>query len=283
MPFHLPLLLLLLLGTSTAQGSELLHYPRHSQDVEPEAYALELLEQALAHHPGRYRLQATARPMTQSRALHALQHDTGAIQVMWTMTTQDREDALRAIRIPIDKGLIGWRIALLRSGQEQLLAQVHSLEQLHGLRFGQRHDWPDTEILRSNGLTVVTSPNYDGLFEMLAARRFELFPRELVVAWDELQRAQDRGLALSIDPHLVIHYPTAFYFFTSRQREDLARDIEAGLEAMLADGRFEQLFQANHGPSLRRADLPSRQLIRLHNPQLPAGTPLERQELWFNP
>ena len=36
----------------------------------------------------------------------------GTVDICWTMSTDERETQILPIRIPIDKGLIGWRIAL---------------------------------------------------------------------------------------------------------------------------------------------------------------------------
>jgi hypothetical protein len=76
---------------------------------------------------------------------------------------------------------------------------VHSLADLKPMRFGQGSDWPDTAVLRDNGLQVVTSQNYASLFRMLDAGRFDLFPREVLVAWDEQAHAAEQGLKLAVD------------------------------------------------------------------------------------
>lgn len=86
-----------------------------------------------------------------------------------------------------------------------------------------------------------------------------------------------------VDEHVVLHYPTALYFFTSRARADLAADIERGLEAMIADGSFERLFEVHHGATLRQARLDRRLVIELQNPDLPQLTPFSRRELWHQP
>ena len=277
------LLMVALCNLATAHAAERLNYPLHSDGIDPEAYALALLTAALERTPGRYQLQPTPEPMAQSRALLAIEHDSKSVQVMWTMTTREREARLLPVRIPIYRGLIGWRVLLQRSADAERLATVENLDELKRFSFGQRHDWPDTAILRANGLKVVTSQHYHGLFQMLAAGRFDLFPREVVVAWQEQARALEDWLALSIDNHLLLHYPTAFYFFTSRNRPDLAADIEHGLEAMIADGSFQRLFEQYHGDTLRQANLHKRRIIELHNPDLPTATPFARKALWFQP
>ncbi len=263
--------------------AETLTYPLHSNGTDPEAYVVELLRQALARSGGDYRLRPSPRPMPQSRAEQSLEQNDGSVQLMWTMTTRDREEALLPIRIPIYKGLIGWRIPLVRREDKDWLARVHSLEDLKPMRFGQRADWPDTRVLRDNGLQVITSQSYDSLFRMLDAGRFDVFPRELVVVWDEQARASQEGLELEVDEHVVLHYPSAFYFFTSRTRADLAAAIERGLEAMIADGSYERLFQQYHGAALKRAGLERRRVIELENPDLPPQTPFQREALWYRP
>lgn len=274
---------LLALFCAAPLAAETLIYPQHSNGVDPEAYVVELLRQALVKSGGDYQLQPSHRPMPQSRAEQSLEQNDGMVQLMWTMTTKAREESLLPIRIPIYKGLIGWRVPLVRREDKDWLAKVQGVNDLKPMRFGQRADWPDTRILRDNGLQVITSQSYDSLFRMLDAGRFDLFPREVVVAWDEQTRAAQQGLALEVDEHIVIHYPTAFYFFTSRARADLATAIERGLETMIADGSFEALFQQYHGETLKRAGLERRRVIELENLDLPPQTPFQREELWYRP
>lgn len=82
---------------------------------------------------------------------------------------------------------------------------------------------------------------------------------------------------------MLLHYPTALYFFFSPHNPQLAETVERGLERALADGSFDRLFLQHYGASLRRVDFARRRLIELRNPLLPAATPLRRSELWFHP
>lgn len=279
----LTVLLCSLLPLTQVLADVLLTYPRHSRGQEPERYVIELLQLALDHSAVTYHLQPSSEPMNQMRAQHSLERNLPNIQVMWAMTTREREELLLPIRIPIYKGLIGWRINLLRPNEPQLLSQVRSLNDLKKIRFGQRLDWPDTPLLRANGLNVATSPSYEGLFGMLAAKRFDAFPREVVTVWQEQRQANDDGISLVVDEHLVLHYPSAFYFFTARQQPELAEQIRLGLEAAIADGSFNALFERYHGATLQKARLNQRQVIELTNPDLPSATPFEREELWYTP
>ena len=137
--------------------------------------------------------------------------------------------------------------------------------------------------LRANGLEVKTSQNYESLFRMLDAGRFEVFPREVVVIDGELEDASRAGLHLAIDQHVALHYPAAFYFFVSRQRPELAEAIRQGLEKAIADGSFERLFERHFKTRLGKLALRQRRIIELKNPYLPGKTPFQREALWYRP
>ena len=91
-------------------------------------------------------------------------------------TSRDLETQLEPIRICIRKGILGIRLFLIDKNQQEKFAAIKSLEGLARLNAGQGQDWLDTAVLRANDLPVITSSSYEGLFTMLMAHRFGLFP-----------------------------------------------------------------------------------------------------------
>ncbi|MDZ4334820.1 MAG: hypothetical protein U1A62_14265 [Pseudomonas sp.] len=273
------LLVSLLTPPLQADDSGTLRYPRRADGDEFRSlYALAQLQLALDKAGSPLRLEPSHYSMEQERALVNLEHND-RLDVAWSMTSIEREQRLLPVRIPLDKGLFGWRIALLPKSRAQLLKNVRTLDDLRQFSAGQGHDWPDSAILRSHGLPVKVSSNYGSLFRMLQAQRFDYFPRSVIEIWDELEHPRARQLI--VDPHVLLHYPTALYFFFSRKRPELAETVRIGMEKAIADGSFERLFQQHFAASLQRAQLDQRQLIELHNPLLPSATPVQRRELWF--
>jgi len=266
---HYAWLLPFLFATAIPAGATDAYYPRHSVDANPEHYATELLRQALKRSGEAFSLQPSPLPMSPARAMYSLQHNDGKIQVLWAMATDKRTQDLRAVSIPIYRDLIGWRVMLIRSKDKQRLASINKLAELTHLRFGQRSEWSDVDILRANGLRVQTSNAYPSLFAMLDAGRFDLLPLEILVAAEEQQRFAALGLDLALDEHLLLHYPSTYYYFTSKQNPKLAAAIRSGLEAMQADGSFDRLFNENFAASLRALNLEKRRVIELSNPLLP--------------
>ena len=258
----------------------IVRYPREEMPGDQRnTYPLQLLSLALAHEHAKVTLTPSPDPMPQSRGLRQLAERK--IDVLWTMTSHARERDFLPIRIPIHKGLIGWRLLLIRADQQSRFAPIDTADGPKALRAGQGHDWPDTTILQANDFLLTSATNYHSLFKMLHAGRIDYFPRSVVEIWEELEAHEYLGLA--VESHLVIVYPTAFYFFVHKDNVPLATTIENGLEAAIKNGQFDELFHQHHLPALQRAQLASRRIIRLPNPELPEKTPLHRKALWFQP
>ncbi|MBW8833272.1 MAG: transporter substrate-binding domain-containing protein [Burkholderiales bacterium] len=263
----------------SARSVEVVRYPRPESPMDRRlSYSRDLLQLALSKTGTPYRIEQAQVPMNPERL--AIELEAGrTIDVAAIPSTFERERHLLAVPIPLTKGLIGWRIGLVRKGDENLLANVHSLDDLKRIRIriGQAQDWPDTFILRERGVEVVTAPRYEALFPMLINKRFDYFPRGAIEIWAEQERFAD---TLAVEPHVVIHYVNDAYFMVNRRNTRLARAIGDGLEKAIADGSFDKLFDTYYGERLRKARLDQRTVIEIGNPFIPAG-PLKRPELWF--
>jgi hypothetical protein len=266
---------------SPAQEPATVVYPRHlpAQDSQVN-YLVELMQLALQQGPRRYELRPTRSEMVQSRALLELASPRPGLDVFWTMNDAQREGALLPIRIPLERGLIGWRLLLVRRADAGAYAQL-SLAELAQRQAGQMGDWPDTRILRANGLPVQTSSHYQGLFEMLAQGRIDYFPRSVLEIDAELQAYGDGRLAVASG--LMLHYPAALYLYVRPSRPQLAEDLALGLEALVASGTLERLARRQFGALLARHQVAQRRVLHLQNPLLGEHTPLQRKALWWQP
>jgi hypothetical protein len=272
------LLVAALLQGGGARAETVVHYPRpESAPDERSRYTLKLLELTLKRATRSYRVEQHAVRMQQGRALVRLQNNEG-IDVVSTMTSVDREANFLPIRIPLDKGLIGWRLLLVNKSKASRFAAVRSLNELKHLTAGQGSDWPDAAIMRANGLNVYGTSNYESLFSMLESERIDYFPRSVTEIWSEADHYQQR---LMVAPSIVLRYPTAIYYFVRKGDTALAADIAAGLEKMIADGSFEKLFQEHFGAMIRRSGLKERRVFELANPLMPSRMPVERKNLWY--
>jgi ABC-type amino acid transport substrate-binding protein len=245
-----------------------------------DSYPAQLLEQALAAAGFAATLASTPGLIPQSRALQELAQRSRRLDVVWTMTSREREQQALPIRVPMFKGLFGWRLLLATPELASELRQVQSLAELRRYRLVQGLQWPDTDILAANGLPVIVTSAFEAMFQQLRLGRADAFPRAIEEVWWELER---HGEGLVVVPEVCLHYPTAVYYFVAPGDTELAQAIETGLARLRASGAFDRLFLKHHGDDIARARLGQRRVIELANPQLPPLTPLEKAELWFRP
>ncbi len=261
-----------------AATPQILLYPRPVSELDRRSeYPLKLLELALSKNNQAYRLAPTDVVMNKARVAAELMR--GTVDVGWMVTSQERENQLQPIRICLFKGLGGWRIALINRDQQPAFAKIKTLADLQQYTAGQQQDWPDTSILKYSGIPVTTTSSYDPLFRMLAAKRFDWFPRNIMEVWAEADSVQELGI--TVESRVLVRYPSAYYFFVNKKNLALAQQIEAGLEKALKDGSFDRMLRDYHGDVIRKARVKERLIIDLPNPFLPKETPLKRKELWF--
>ena len=257
-----------------------------SKDDTRFDYSISLLTHVLnkttATH-GPFKMQP-AKGMNVGRAIEFLKTgDVDAVNVIWTTSSKERESSLLPIRIPIRKGLLGYRIFLIKKEDQAKFTNIQAVEQLKQLKVGQGHIWNDVKVFKENDFSIVTGPNYEGLFRMLLKGRFDYFSRGINEAPSEYESRKDMYPNLAIEESILLYYPWPKYFFTSLKNPKLAQRIEQGLKMMIEDGSFEALFLKYHKEDIDRVNLKGRKLFRISNPLLPGTAPLEQKNLWFDP
>lgn len=119
---------------------------------------------------GDYRLEP-GEPMSEKLQVVEMQRPQGGLNTLVLDATLALEEVLQSVKIPIDKGLLGFRVFLIQAEDQPRFAGVQSLEQLRQFRFGQQREWSDVAVYQAAGLPVVSGSSYEGLFHMLMLRR----------------------------------------------------------------------------------------------------------------
>ncbi|MBW8846382.1 MAG: transporter substrate-binding domain-containing protein [Burkholderiales bacterium] len=255
-------------------------YPQHDPGRVPQWHYMQaVIKLAITRSGADYELMESPVPMTQARVVRELADRSGRIDLAWTMTSIEREARLLPVRVPMDRGLIGCRIAFVRPEDVDRWRDLRDLNELSRYVAGQGQDWPDTGILRANGLPVQGISRYEALFDMLRLRRIDYFPRAVFEIDDEAATQAAHGLV--IEPHVLLRYPAASYLFVRPDRPRLAAELQRGMEAAANDGSLAHLFQQYFGDLLRRHHLARRRQLLLKNPLLPLETPLHKPAYWL--
>ncbi len=291
-PVRAPWISLVLLAVALAApraravDTYIYHPPESAMDVR-YLYHWEILRTALEKtRPkwGPYRMKPSER-MTEKRQAFELEHATGKLTIMYLSTTPDFEKTLIPVRIPVDRNLGGYCVFLIRRTDQKRFSDIRTLDDLRRFRYGLGLGWIDVGILQHNGFTVVTGSSYDGLFEMLANGRFDVFLRAAVEVLDEYDRRKEALPDLFIEPSLVLYYPLPMYFWFSRNAEGrrLAKRAEEGMRMMIADGTYDRIFDKYQRWKIERLHLKERRIFAIENPNVGPETPFADKRLWFDP
>jgi len=245
-----------------------------------EQLALSVLKLALSKSMPGAQFQSLPQFAEQERAVEYIKE--GKMSVMWAGTQPAYEQEMIPIRIPLEKGMLGYRIFIIRKGDQPRFDQVKSLADLKKFKAGQGRFWGDTAVLKASNLPVVTPVKYPSLFPMLDGNRFDYFPRAIHEPWSEVEAHKD--LNLVVEKHILLVYPFAMYFFVSKDKPQLAEAIRSGFETAIRDGSYDKLFYSNPlvANALAQTHLKDRLVIRIPNPYMSAQTPTNRPELWLN-
>jgi hypothetical protein len=267
-----------------ATGYDLVYPSPESEDDYRDTDALEVLRTALE----RTRESHGPYSLTQGDVMNVERSKYGLltserVNIIWTSPSREMDERTIPVRIPIRKGILGYRVFLIRKEDREKFASIHKLEDLKKLSLGQGLGWEDVRVLEDGGFSLVIGSDYEGLFQMLNAGRFDYFSRGINEAPIECRERSGRLRNLWIEESLLLYYPWPKFFYVSQKSPHVAQRIERGLEIMIEDGSYDEIFHRYNDKNIRELNLRNRRLFRIENPLLPPGVPLDREELWFDP
>lgn len=245
---------------------------------------LEILKMALektAPEFGPFELGPSDLIMTEARYLFELKNGKHT-NIAWSSTSVEKETELLPLRIPLRKGILGYRVAFTSKSKQAKIDQVKTLDGLKALTVGQGVGWGDVKLYEANGIKVIVS-KYENLFKMTAGGRFDIFPRGISEIGAEFASHGKDNPTLVVEQNLLIYYPWPYYFFFNKKDVLLRKRIESGILLMKKDGSFDAIFNKFNSKAIEQANLKNRRVIKIKNDMLPKETPLNDPTLWFDP
>lgn len=247
-------------------------------------YFQTLLEMALRNTVdefGEFEIHHAATHYLQSEAANYLRRGK-EVDVIWVMTSQKQEAQLAPIRIPLFKGLLGYRVPVVQSKNHDIFAHVSGFAELMSFTAGQGIDWPDTEIMAYNGLTVVGISHYADIYTLLVNGKIDYYPRGIIEVWKELESVAPEGV--TVDPYILLQYRAPLYFFVHPDNHVLIERLTKGLLLAIERGEFDEWFYAffRVDDILNRLNIANRKIILIENPQLTPMTPTD-EKFWLDP
>lgn len=249
-------------------------------------YVNELLDLTLKKTQSKYgksSIEYYPEAVSRQRSLQLMKE--GDIDVMAEATQKSWESQLIPVRIPIRKGIQGYRLFLTNNKNAEDLAKIKSLQDLRKFKTGAGAQWVISGILKDNDFEVVTSGNYENLFKMLNADRFSTFSRGINEIFPEFLSNTAANPNILIDEFLALYTPLPTFFFVSPNNKKLAERIQKGLEIMIETGEFDDFFYRHHKEILAQAKLDWRKIFILNNANLSKKTReiLTNRNYWYIP
>ena len=219
-------------------------------------------------------------PMPQSRQVLSL--IKGDADVMWSVTSKQRESALIPIRLPLVKGFAGYRALVIQKGHQNKFPKHLDSQSLKQRSFVQGNDWPDLPILKFNGFNVHGenwSLWFSSMFTMVEKNIIDAFPRNITEISSDMMRHKERQIA--IEKYHLLYYPNYEYFFIRPDNQQLANRMRIGLTRLLKNGTLEKLFNQHksHAVAMTFINDPNRTVHHLTNPLLPYTLDYARWDL----
>ncbi|TPV57785.1 amino acid ABC transporter substrate-binding protein [Aestuariibacter sp. GS-14] len=208
-------------------------------------------------------------PMPQARQIIKLQAGEG--DVMWSATSNEREQQLLPVRFPLLQGLAGYRVLVINAYKQAQYPTSLTKADLQNLVGVQGNDWPDLTVLRHNGFKVEGaqwSLWFQTMFTAVEKGMVDYFPRNVIEVSNDLERHEAKRIKL--EDNFILRYPSYEYFFVSPLKPELVNRLQIGLLRMLNNGELKVLFEKhdNHKKAMLLATDPSRIMIELNNPDL---------------
>ncbi len=265
------------LGAQAQEPLRIRHNFYDTEDASQLSYKGEVLTLLLEKSKARYGPYVLEKKeitgWSQNRAFAELER--GSLDLISSQTNESRESTSIPIRYCLYKGLLGVRVGMGTPAMVQQLDRISTWDELKDVTLGQVFDWPDFAIQSEAGLRVLRLPELNSSIARMKMGTFQLMPLGVVEVEPVAKRSH-----LSTISTWAIAYPTAYYFFVSKTRPELAERLNYGFEQALKDRSFDQLFAKRMGPLVAAAGLDKRKIFYIKNPYLPKATPLERKQLW---
>lgn len=272
------LLLTLCLFQSVSWANDKTITVTHYQTHERYTYGQQLLTLALSKLDQNFEIR-TPNELEMNEARGELEVIAGDLDLQWMSTTTERESKMTAVKVPIYRWILGLRLLLIQNERASELGKIQNLSDLQQYTGAHGTHWGDLPVYAANNLKVQSLVKYESLFKLLELGRVDYFHRGLNEIWNEYELHKQ---SLTIADNVMLFYPLPVYFFVSKHRPQLAKQIEQGLTIALEDGSFKAHFLNYHSEFINKGQLETRKLISLKNPDLPAGTPDIDSSWWLS-
>ncbi|MDC3189513.1 transporter substrate-binding domain-containing protein [Pseudoalteromonas elyakovii] len=235
--------------------------PNHIDAVKNQ-YIHDILDKSFAAMNADVVLLYNVEPMNNKRIVEQLSHNK-TITLAWLSLPHEQVDSLVRTTIPLYKGLHGKRLLIIRYEDQEKFSNIETLADLTPLVGLQQQSWSDYTVLKNNGLKVNGELDYPGMVKALETGLGDYFPRSVLAIGTELNRLKQFNFVIA--PNIMLQYPSDYYFYLSKENQNIRDMLEQGMQKLQQSGELEQLYLQYFGDVEKQFSLKQRHIITLKN------------------
>jgi hypothetical protein len=255
------------------QGTDI-NFWNGNKSASRQTYELELLEACLASTQHTYGQSS----LTVDSTDYATAAEEGAVfeqgtDILVTVAGNTKFEGKNKIAIhkPLTKGLLGFRLLMVRSESLSKFEKMTQIAELKRASFGVPETWADAEMFRQNDCNVIEKGSYDDMFTQLKDGLYDY----VTLGANEIEEAYATRVSpeddIHIEPTALIYYPFPLVFYVNADKPELAEKVAHGLNLVDENGQHNALFEKHHGNVVKRLNLKRRKIFSLINPMLPTN------------
>lgn len=235
-------------------------------NASPSNYTMSILRASLEatyDDYGPYTLRYADREMMRSRTFNEMREGL-LVNVADTPITEHWSDDLIRIPIPVQRGILSYRLFLVTEDNKDLLASVKTVKNLKPIPQGTGSQWAITEVLRHHDFLITEAMTKKSLMNMLAAKRFAIYGRGINEIFDEVKRYKETHPNIVVDQHIALYTYLPTYFHVSPKNPRIAERIEVGMGIINSNGIYQTIFMQHHEQAINNAKLHDRTILVLN-------------------
>ncbi|WP_163833529.1 type 2 periplasmic-binding domain-containing protein [Spartinivicinus ruber] len=271
-----------LFGLQTAYSSLKIVYP-NIDGIGAESIGYSVLKLALEKSGQVFDLSVYGPTVNQQRARELVEQ--GQLSLFDTGFQVGLEQRFDPVYLPIDRGILGWRLFIIHKDNQEKFGNIKSLKDLQQYVAGQGKGWGDIVVIENAGIKVKTAGKIPSLIKMVGGKRFDFFPLGANEVYSFLEKFGGSDPNLVIDTNVVLVYPYGRFFYVKKGDTELANLIHQGMEKALSDGSLQKMLETHKyfKDAFTRAKLKERVRIDIETPNLSEGFKNIDDKWWFKP
>ena len=273
MKFRLCSMLATIFFSTYSFALEQIIYP-NTEGIDRYQDLIEMLDEALKQTTkrfGPYELKPTKFEMNERRSRDYFLDNSSkpTFNVIFSAPLKEFESTnIIPVEVAPRRGILGYRMVFTHKDKLKELKKVKTAQDLKKYIMLQGAGWGDVKIFKHNNIPVVEGAGYEGLFQMINAKRADIFSRGITEIFTEYEKYRAKNKNLAIEGSFIIKYDWPYLYMVRKENISLKKRIEFGFEQIEKNGTLDKLFKKYYEKNIKMADIDNKTIIKLENPLL---------------